>query len=1077
MAAGISRPDVWYGYAPNRDPNDPSVPPAWVALESSTFQVRSVSGLVEGRDYELAQPMAADPTMLVRDVNEYLNPDNPSSPYAGQILPYREVASICQWPITASGGNNNLINSGTWRGSRVDAFDPSFDSYVLGAAAPNWLDRYGVVLPTISNAGPFQGTQHVRYTVAGTTASQGVGFGTPVFPGRQYTTSAYVKQGTASTQQIYAEGLLAVADQFRRNVSNGIGTPDAAYTAGPYTTAGGAASDYSVVFGTAIQTQTSVGVNRIALAPGSFHDSEQTVTMTLSALATGDVYREGLVSRYVDGNNFYFVSLYAFMDRTLQLLVERTLAGVTTTLATIALPLTYAAGSSFRLSFTTSGTSLSVHVWPVGANESLTWSTTVTDASAALNDTGSIGFHSARFASNTNTNLACAFSNYGAFGSIGGTSTVTTGAYVRLSVTWTANQLGRSALVDTSPLGRAPQGVAVVVRTRGTAVAGTVDVDAIQHEQSAAVSTFSTSGPVIYPIFRNFAERYPRAWSARGSEGIVAIPCVDAFALLNKISVADAADQAIIDAGPDYFYALDGGADTTAYPDTSGYGRPALVPFASKYGAQPGSPAGGGSIGVPGDPVGTAVTFERDYSASLTQGTILATGTIVKTTPVAIPPVPSVPFEFTVVGWVRLTDDTHGSQSVCRTIGRGGRTALLCGTGGVTFSYGTIFSVPTIVAAGTALDGNVHFVAGTVVMDATNCTFTAWLDGVSNSSTVTTASLGGIPTVSADSIEIGGAFMDYPVPSYGTVANGQIGKIGIWNRKLSNAEIAAIYAAGSTGTSGELSGARILRHLRSGPYNGPTRVATGSTVMGIPSFSQLDLFNDSLNTMQAEQGTLWVQPDGVLAFEGRQERWLRLASLYTFGENEAGGEIPYQDGVIFDNDPTYVYPIVTWARNGGSTAYGGLPDTRAQAQARFFPRQFDGSSDLASDATAQYLADWIFYSHRAPMTRVDTLIVKPWAAPTLWGKCLSLQPGQRVTVIRRAKAANAGAGLTMSASYFIEKIGKPEINYAFGQESWDFEIQLSPIGATNAPAGPTMQPWILEDATYGVLDSTTVLGF
>jgi len=36
---------------------------------------------------------------------------------------------------------------------------------------------------------------------------------------------------------------------------------------------------------------------------------------------------------------------------------------------------------------------------------------------------------------------------------------------------------------------------------------------------------------------------------------------------------------------------------------------------------------------------------------------------------------------------------------------------------------------------------------------------------------------------------------------------------------------------------------------------------------------------------------------------------------------------------------------------------------------------------------------------------------------------------------------------------------------------------LSPVGSATSGTGVTMQPWILGDATYGVLGSTTVLGW
>ena len=110
------------------------------------------------------------------------------------------------------------------------------------------------------------------------------------------------------------------------------------------------------------------------------------------------------------------------------------------------------------------------------------------------------------------------------------------------------------------------------------------------------------------------------------------------------------------------------------------------------------------------------------------------------------------------------------------------------------------------------------------------------------------------------------------------------------------------------------------------------------------------------------------------------------------------------------------------------------------------------------------------------MIRAVTIEIDPVGYPALWPTMLGLEIGRRVRVIRRAKAANSGAGLTITHDFFVEKIGIPEIDMKAC--TWKYKVQLSPINAgSSAQGAPTMQPWILEDTTYGVLDSTTVLGW
>jgi hypothetical protein len=77
----------------------------------------------------------------------------------------------------------------------------------------------------------------------------------------------------------------------------------------------------------------------------------------------------------------------------------------------------------------------------------------------------------------------------------------------------------------------------------------------------------------------------------------------------------------------------------------------------------------------------------------------------------------------------------------------------------------------------------------------------------------------------------------------------------------------------------------------------------------------------------------------------------------------------------------------------------------------------------------------------------------------------------RVTGVRRPTGI-AGPGLVMSRDYFIEQVTHGGIQFGDGNNppSWKTTLYLSPIP-------PSAQPWILGDATYGLLGITTYLGF
>jgi hypothetical protein len=125
----------------------------------------------------------------------------------------------------------------------IAPLDPSFESYANGAAAPAALTAVGGVAATVTTTNPQQGTKSLTYAVAGTATRQGISWEVPCVPGQQYTTSAYLRQSSASTQWLLTDEQNLVWDDFGRTASSGWGTAD---SGGAWSTSGGSASDYSV---------------------------------------------------------------------------------------------------------------------------------------------------------------------------------------------------------------------------------------------------------------------------------------------------------------------------------------------------------------------------------------------------------------------------------------------------------------------------------------------------------------------------------------------------------------------------------------------------------------------------------------------------------------------------------------------------------------------------------------------------------------------------------------------------------------------------------------------------------------
>jgi len=660
-----------------------------------------------------------------------------------------------------------------------------------------------------------------------------------------------------------------------------------------------------------------------------------------------------------------------------------------------------------------------------------------------------------------------------------GTNTTTVGAYTRLQITFTPTQDHWNIFINQS----------------GT-TASVVNIDDAQVEVGAAASAVTTTGPVIYPVFRGFAERFQKVWQDNGFTGYVKIPLVDGFAALQATRIATEYPAKLDALAPDYYWPLTGGASSVSFSDASGHGNSPLVPFVSKYGAgsgiEPGTP-----MAIAGDPSATGVSFTSPALPPGTQnaGTILATGALVKSGTFTLPAVIGSSWGLTAAVWVANSPTTPTSQSVVLVAGvpitnTGGGGDLqypimitLSTTGQVTASLGCLDPSPAFrtvsvsSAASGYNDGKPHLIVATVTqVSAGNTVITLYVDGNATSNTVTTALLGGMLTASATTAMVGGEFTR---TVYDQMLNGPADYVAFWNRALSGSEAAALWSAGGLGFAGETSGARIARHMVNGGlvlYQGAfgnARISTGETTMGPPTYTPaIDLLTDSQNTTVAEQGNLWIAPDGATVFEDRNDRFLRLASIATLGENVSGGETSYLGDIEYDTDPTFVFADVEVTRNGGSTALGGRTADINTAIAAFYNRSFTAGADFQTDAQAQDMADWIFYTHNAATQRINTLTIDPASNPAYWPQVLGREIGQRVTVVRRAKAANGGAGLTITADFFIESVLHDFIDMFTGQ--WQTTYLLSPVGGGTPQ---TMQPWILENATYGVLDQTTKLGW
>lgn len=653
------------------------------------------------------------------------------------------------------------------------------------------------------------------------------------------------------------------------------------------------------------------------------------------------------------------------------------------------------------------------------------------------------------------------------------TSTTVVNTYVRLSTTFTAR-------FDTHQ---------VFFSSNAPASTATNNLDSFMMEAgSVTPSAFVTTGPVVYPLLRLFARAFNRLYADNAYTGYVQIDAVDQLAALAATRINTDYITALLALRPDYFWPLNGSGKPFPVGPSQVPNAPPMNYVTSKSGSGLGcSPAQ--AIAIPGDPGAVGFSFPGTQNEPLQAiGAGLATGGRPATGGPYIPASTATPWGVSFAAWVSQDPRSaaayppvQNGQIVLIEGGAQGQyrpmsivSSVLSATSGqidLIYATDTSSGAPGLncIWTGDIADGVPRLIVGTVSQDATNTTAVLYSNGFQVAVAVATnASLGGPLLHPATGVLLGAVFQGI-FSQQGFLASnfyGTIARPAVWNRALSAAEVTALWTGGQ-GNLGELAGTRIARHITASGYAGATRISTGTTPMTVPSFTgQIDLLSDSQNSTGADLGALWAAADGAVVFEGRNDRYLRLTSSTTIGQST----LQYLPDVSLSTDDQYLYVDVQVLGANGSVHYGGKPADITAAGLRFFGQPFSLTGDFLNDLIAQEIADWIFYTHNGSIQRVGAVNFDPASNPALWPLVLNAEIGQRWTFTLSTCAANGGAGLTNSFDAFVEQIAHSDIDADAG--TWTTSLWLSPVAQNTAQS---QQPWILGDATWGILGSTTRL--
>lgn len=597
------------------------------------------------------------------------------------------------------------------------------------------------------------------------------------------------------------------------------------------------------------------------------------------------------------------------------------------------------------------------------------------------------------------------------------TSTTTTGAWQRVTLTWTAT----GASTDIS------------IYTAGPTTTGQqVWVDSVQLESGTTASVWTPSGPAIYPVMSGYFERFPLTWVNGGFEGWAAITAVDALGPLSRVQLQDAATADCMQDGPAFLWPMWDASDARTLENVgalaSRVGPMMLAPI--------GSPAAvttaAGASGAPGvdsfSSLGLAPATAGDTYAPVASWNGLSGYAVGGT---------SGGYTFEV--WFKVTATTR-AMHLARVWSVAGREELalsLTAAGLVQLRhYDSTHSVDaTVTSAGSYVDDGWHHAAVTATWAAGTVTETLQVDGLTVGATARAAS----GTMIGLGIMVG---VDYWA---GTGAfSGQLARVAVYPTALPAARVVSHWLAGRTGFAGDTTGQRIARILAWGGWLGATTLPDGATRHGpATGMAGQSVVAACQQAAATEMGSFVANPVGGLELIPRDAYYRQTTSGQTFGEDAGGGEAPYL-AADAELDPTYVYDLVRVTRDGGTLQAA----SDVAAQARYGLRSVDVTTSHLTDQDAASMGVYLLGEYKAGHLRVPGVAINPAADPTLWPVALGTRYGDRVTWKRRTTI-----GLTVIVDGFVESV-----THTVAPDSWvtEFRIQPAPtfqaglIGVTGA---------------------------
>ncbi len=263
----------------------------------------------------------------------------------------------------------------------------------------------------------------------------------------------------------------------------------------------------------------------------------------------------------------------------------------------------------------------------------------------------------------------------------------------------------------------------------------------------------------------------------------------------------------------------------------------------------------------------------------------------------------------------------------------------------------------------------------------------------------------------------------------------------------------------TTGLAQELSGTRIGNVLNMVGWPAADRDldAGQSWIISTGPLANVNSMTHVFTVEDTEVGIFYESPSGAMTF---QDRHARLLAPYTTPQAYFGDTAAYKGyaGITLSYEDLRIYNDLRVTRLGSTTEQVATSTTSADA---YGPRSLQRPSLLmVTDAEALAQAQYLLARYKDPAMRCKQIEIRPNADPANLYPCVL---GYDISTRINIKLTQA----SLNRDYHIEGIAHDyDVLDAAGLKTtwWLTDV-----------AGSTS--WILEDAVYGVLDSTTILGF